>query len=228
MHLWILFILGIKLIVSSQIFCCKGTIFFSNTMHSLQKKWQKKNDFAGRHSRHYYRQHSFLQGLSEIKDLKIQRFEALNAYSRTSLLERSVSHTRGSGDGGDECRDCCDDGFHQSVLQSFRYFPFHCLVPPFVVLGTNFANSHEFYLFSSCASHSPPFKGRGRGGVCNSLSASLLSVSHSPRRKDTDPTPSRLRPTVALLPNRSLLAIAYKGGELLRLRQQRPLNLSER
>ena len=35
------------------------------------------------------------------------------------------------------------------------------------------------------------------------------------RRDNTDPTPPRLRPTVASLPNHSLLAIAYKGGELL-------------
>jgi hypothetical protein len=33
-------------------------------------------------------------------------------------------------------------------------------------------------------------------------------------KKILTPPPSRLRPTVATLPNCSLLAIAYKGGEI--------------
>ena len=50
-------------------------------------------------------------------------------------------------------------------------------------------------------------------------SVSLLALSclrRVLRHFNTDPTPARLRPTVASLPNCSLLAIAYMGGECLR------------
>ena len=62
---------------------------------------------------------------------------------------------------------------------------------------------------------SPPLKGRGRGGVSNFLSASLLSSVYSQWKKLQSPPLPRLRPTVASLPNCSGLAIAFRGGERL-------------
>ena len=51
--------------------------------------------------------------------------------------------------------------------------------------------------------------------VSNILSASLLPAMLSLRNKLETPPLPRLRPTVASLPNCSLLAIALRGGERL-------------
>ncbi len=68
--------------------------------------------------------------------------------------------------------------------------------------------------------HSPPFKGRGRGGVRNFFRREEQTIRDSLRILETPPLP-RLRPTVASLPNCSLLAIALKGGERLRVGDRR-------
>ena len=54
-----------------------------------------------------------------------------------------------------------------------------------------------------------PGRGEGRAGLGYAACRQKYPVSE----EDTDPPPTRLRPTVATLPNCSLLAIAYMGGE---------------